>query len=194
MRLHQGSARNGVGPDFPYEIVAGGHDLGKGPGPAAQYRTLIDKYVTCLPDRMGSTGTYGKEYFFDHPAAAPLLRVIMISPSITCPTAPSTTTRPATAHYQWLVDAIDGARAAGIRWIAVGMARNCLSTGEKGCEIGRDLFNLLVDERVDLILQGHEHGYARSRQLATGPACPAIPVNTVAASCFADDGAGSDIT
>jgi hypothetical protein len=68
------------------------------------------------------------------------------------------------------------------------MARNCISTGEKGCEIGLDLFNLLVNKRVDLILQGHEHGYARSRQLTTGPSCPAIPVNKVVASCFADDG------
>ena len=183
--------RGGVGPDFPYEIVAGGHDLGKGPGPASQYRTLIDNYATCLPDRMGSTGTYGKEYFFDHPAAAPLMRVIMISPSMIMPDGAEYSYATGTTHNQWLVDAIDGARAAGIRWIAVGMARNCLSTGEKGCEIGRDLFNLLVDKRVDLILQGHEHGYARSRQLATGPACPAIPVDTVVASCFADDGSGS---
>ena len=51
--------QNGVGPDFPYEVVAGGHDLGSGPGPAAQYRTVIDKYLPCVPDRMGSTGTYG---------------------------------------------------------------------------------------------------------------------------------------
>ena len=182
--------RNGVGPDFPYQIVAGGHDLGKGPGPADQYRTLIDKYAACLPDRMGSTGTYGKEYFFDHPAAAPLLRVIMISPSITTPDGTTWDYSPGTVHHRWLVDAIDGARAAGIRWIAVGMARNCISTGEKSCEIGLDLFNLLVDKRVDLILQGHEHGYARSRQLATGPACPAIPVNRVVAACFADDGSG----
>jgi hypothetical protein len=180
--------RNGVGPDFPYEIVAGGHDLGRGPGPAAQYRTLIDRYTACVPDRMGSTGTYGKEYFFDHPAAAPLLRVIMISPSMTMPDGTAYDYSPGTAHWQWLVDAIDGARAAGIRWIAVGMARNCVTPGEKQCEIGVDLFNLLVDKRVDLILQGHEHGYARSRQLATGPACPAIPVNTVDAACFGDDG------
>jgi hypothetical protein len=182
--------RTGVGPDFPYEIVAGGHDLGTGPGPSAQYRTLIDRYTACVPDRMGSTGAYGKEYFFDHPAAAPLLRVVMISPSMTMPDGTTYDYSPGTAHYQWLVDAIDGARAAGIRWIAVGMARNCISTGEKSCEIGVDLFNLLVDKRVDLILQGHEHGYARSRQLATGPACPAIPVNTVDPACLADDGSG----
>ena len=153
--------KNGVGPNFPYEIVTGGHDLGAGPGPAAQYRTLIDKYVTCLPDHMGSTGTYGKEYFFDHPAAAPLMRVIMISPSMTMPDGTLYDYSPGTVHWQWLVDAIDGARAAGIRWITVGMARNCISTGEKGCEIGPDVFNMLVDKRVDL------------------------------AACLADDGSGS---
>jgi hypothetical protein len=91
-------------------------------------------------------------------------------------------------------DAIDGARAAGIRWVAVGMARDCISAGEKSCEIGLDLFNLLVNKRVDLILQGHEHGYERSRQLATGPACPAIPVDRVDPTCFADDGSGSTYT
>jgi hypothetical protein len=179
--------RDGLGPDFPYEVVTGGHDLGKGPGPAAQYRTLIDKYTPCVPDRMGSTGTYGKEYFFDHPKAAPLMRVIMISPSITMPDGTEYDYAPGNAHWQWLVDAIDGARAAGIRWVAVGMARNCISTGEKSCEIGEALFNLLIDKRVDLILQGHEHGYARSRQLSTGEKCPAFPTNKVDPACFADD-------
>src|SRR5439155_4685360 len=150
--------QNGVGPNFPYEIVAGGHDLGTGPGPAAQYRTLIDRYTACVPDHMNSTGVYGKEYYFDHPATAPLLRVIMISPSITMPDGTNYDYTAGTAHYQWVSDAIDSARAAGIRWIAVGMARDCISAGEKSCEIGTDLFNLLVNKRVDLILEGHEHG------------------------------------
>jgi hypothetical protein len=183
--------QNGVGSAFPYEIVAGGHDMGTGPGPAAQYRTVIDKYLPCVPDHMGSTGAYGKEYYFDHPAAAPLLRVIMISPSLTMPDGTTYDYSPGTTHYQWVSDAIDGARAAGIRWVAVGMARDCISAGEKNCEIGLDLFNLLVNKRVDLILQGHEHGYERSRQLATGPACAAIPVNRVDPACFADDGTGN---
>ena len=186
--------KNGVGPDFPYEIVTGGHDLGSGPGPAAQYRTVIDKYTPCVPDHMNATGVYGKEYYFDHPAAAPLLRVIMISPSMTMPDGTKYDYTAGTAHYQWVSDAIDAARAAGIRWIAVGMARDCISAGEKSCEIGTDLFNLLVDKRVDLILEGHEHGYERSRQMETGPACPAIPVDTVNAGCFGDDGSGSNYT
>jgi hypothetical protein len=170
-----------VGTGFPYEIVSGGHDLGHKEG-------LIDRYASCLPDRMHSTGTYGKEYYFDHPAAAPLARVIMISPSL--PFMEETYDYSAgTQHYQWLTAAIDDARARGIPWVVVGMARDCVTAGEKHCEIGTDLFNLLVERRVDLILQGHEHGYERSKQLASGPNCPAVPLNRYDPACVADDGA-----
>ncbi|HEV7534616.1 MAG TPA: metallophosphoesterase, partial [Acidimicrobiia bacterium] len=185
-----------VGADFPYELVTGGHDLDEGPTKGAQYEGSIDKYAQCLPDHHGATSVggagYGKEYFFDHPAASPLARIIMISPSITMPdgTTYDYTANPPSAHYQWLVDAIDGAREAGIRWVIVGTARNCVTAGEKHCEIGQDVFNLLVDKKVDLILQGHEHGYERSKQFTSGPACPAIPLNVPApAACIADDGA-----
>ena len=78
-----------VGADFPYEIVTGGHDLAEGPTKGAQYEGSIDNYVKCLPDHEASTSVngagYGKEYYFDHPAANPLARIIMISPSITMP-------------------------------------------------------------------------------------------------------------
>jgi hypothetical protein len=184
-----------LGADFPYEIVTGGHDLDEGPTRGAQYEGSIDRYTQCVPDRMGSTSVngagYGKEYFFDHPAAQPLARLIMISPSITMPdgTVYDYTATPPSPHYQWLADTIDSARAAGIRWVIVGMARDCITAGEKQCEIGQDVFNLLVDKKVDLILQGHEHGYERSKQLASGPACPAIPLNVPApAACIANDG------
>jgi calcineurin-like phosphoesterase family protein len=184
-----------LGDAFPYEIVTGGHDLDEGDSKGAQYEGSIDKYGQCMPDRMGATSEggagYGKEYFFDHPAARPLARFIIISPSITMPdgTVYDYTANPPSAHFRWLVDAIDGARAARIRWVVVGMARNCITAGEKHCEIGPDVLNLLVDKRVDLILQGHEHGYERSKQLTTGPGCAAIPLGAQApAGCIADDG------
>jgi hypothetical protein len=190
-----------VGEAFPYEVVTGGHDLDEGSTKGAEYEGSIDKYVQCMPDRMASTSMngagYGKEYYFDHPAAQPLARFIMISPSITMPdgTTFDYTANPPSSHYQWLVDAIDGARAAGIRWVVVGTARNCITAGEKHCEIGQDVFNLLVDKKVDLILQGHEHGYERSKQLASGPDCPAIPVDATApAACIAADGANGTYT
>jgi hypothetical protein len=174
--------KKAVGESFPYQLVAGGHDMNQGQGD-------INNYAACLPDHMHSTGTYAKQYYFDHPADHPLARVIMISPSM--PFAEGTYDYSVgSPHYQWLVDAIDGARAAGIPWVVVGMARDCISAGEKWCEIGADVFNLLVDKRVDLVLQGHEHGYERSKQLASGPDCPAIPLNQPAgAACIADDGA-----
>ena len=171
-----------VGVDFPYQLIAGGHDMNQGQGE-------IENYAACLPDHMHSTGTYAKQYYFDHPADHPLARVIMISPSM--PFREGTYDYSAgSPRYQWLADAIDGARSAGIPWVVVGMARDCISAGEKWCEIGADVFNLLVDKRVDLILQAHEHGYERSKQLTTGPGCPAIPLDRSAdAACIADDGA-----
>ncbi|MCA1841628.1 MAG: metallophosphoesterase [Actinobacteria bacterium] len=190
-----------LGDAFPYEIVTGGHDLDERTTKGAQYEGSIDRYVQCMPDRLGASSAggagYGKEYFFDHPADHPLARFIMISPSITMPdgTTYDYTANPPSDHYRWLVDAIDGARAAGIRWVVVGTARNCITAGEKHCEIGPDVFNLLVDKKVDLILQGHEHGYERSKQLASGPDCPAIPLGTPApAACIADDGSDGAYT
>ncbi|HEV8623357.1 MAG TPA: metallophosphoesterase, partial [Acidimicrobiia bacterium] len=190
-----------LGDAFPYEIVTGGHDSDEGTTKGAQYEGSIDRYVQCMPDRLAASSVggagYGKEYFFDHPAGHPLARFIMISPSITMPdgTTFDYSANPPSDHYRWLVDAIDGARAAGIRWVVVGMARNCITAGEKHCEIGPDVFNLLVERKVDLILQGHEHGYERSKQLASGPDCPAIPLGVPApAACIADGGSSGVYT
>jgi hypothetical protein len=190
-----------VGDAFPYEIVTGGHDLDEGTTKGAEYEGSIDRYVQCMPDRLGASSVggagYGKEYYFDHPAGHPLARFIMISPSITMPDRATYdyTANPPSDHYRWLADAIDSARAAGIRWVVVGMARNCITAGEKHCEIGPDVFNLLVDKKVDLILQGHEHGYERSKQLASGAECPTIPLGVPApAACIADDGSDGAYT
>jgi hypothetical protein len=148
----------------------------------------IDKYAACLPDHLGGTGTYAKQYFVDYPARDPLARLILISPSLVLSDGLWDYSA-GTANYQWVEQAVAGARAAGIRWIIVGMARDCVTAGEKRCEIGTDLFNLLVERRVDLILQGHEHGYERSKQLASGPGCTAVPLNAYNVGCVADDGA-----
>src|SRR5256714_2351422 len=134
-----------LGADFPYELVTGGHDLDEGASKGAQYQGSIDNYVKCVPDHMASTSVngsgYGKEYSFDHPAAHPMSRLTMISPSITMPDGATYdyTANPPSPHYQWLVDAIDGARAAWFRWVIVGTARDCITAGEKHCEIGPDV-------------------------------------------------------
>jgi PKD repeat protein len=91
-------------------------------------------------------------------------------------------------EYDRLASRIDEARAAGIPWVVVGMHMVCLSSGLMPCEIGTDLLNLLVEKRVDLILQGHDHTYQRSKQLAHSATCPEIQANAFDADCVADDG------
>ncbi len=61
--------------------------------------------------------------------------------------------------------------------------------GDKKCEIGPDLVKLLFDKKVDLVLQGHDHDYQRSKQLTCddSPVKDSIQV-TYLPSCVADDG------
>ena len=71
----------------------------------------------------------------------------------------------ANEHYQWVAKTIDDARAADIPWVIVGMHKNCLSVGEYYCNIYQELMSLLVEKKVDLVLQAHDRTYQRTRQL-----------------------------
>ncbi len=171
-----------LGPSFPFQLVSGNHEEQNGPD------GYVLNHAACLPDRMSSTGTYAAEYRFDYPPSSPLVRVIMIGADLTIGNVSYDYVR-GTARYTWLSDAIDGARAAGIPWVVVGMHKVCLTTGGKTCEIGTDLMNLLIQKRVDVVLQGHEHAYERSKQLALDPAgCPEVPAGSFDADCVVDDG------
>jgi fibronectin type 3 domain-containing protein len=175
-----------LGPTFPFELVAGNHEEQAG----------VDGYIlnhaACLPDRLGSTigpgSVYGGEYYFDYPAGAPLMRVVMISPHLTVENVRYDYDA-GTPHHQWLVSAIDGARASGIPWVAVGMHHPCISAGEKLCGMA-DLMNLLIEKKVDLVLQAHDHNYQRSKQLEQNTStCPIVPINAYDPDCVVDDGA-----
>ena len=174
------------GPDFPFEVVTGNHEDD----------SMVDGYVlnhaACLPDHLGATAgpgsQYGVEYSFDYPAGAPLARFIMVSPELK---VNGTTYHyvPGNPHYAWLKDTIDQAHAAGIPWVVVGMHYPCLSAGQYGCAEGSALMNLLVNEKVDLVLHGHEHTYQRGKQLATDPTtCPTISPTGYNPACVVDDG------
>ena len=174
------------GPAFPFEVLTGNHE--EDPGTNGS----ILNHAACLPDQLGATAgpgsAYGAEYSFDYPAGAPLARFIMISPELT---VGGTTYHyePGTVHYAWLADTIDAARAAGIRWVIVGMHFPCLAAGQYSCAADPALLNLLVGRKVDLILHGHEHSYQRSKQLALDPTpCPSIPRNGYVPGCVVDDG------
>jgi hypothetical protein len=170
-----------LGTEFPFELVAGNHEDQAGPD------GYIMNHAACLPDRVGSTGIYAAEYYFDYPATSPLVRVIMIPPDMTVEgvTYQYTAGNP---RYNWLASTIDAARIAGIHWVVVGMHKVCITTGNKSCEIGTDLLNLLVEKRVDVVLQAHDHNYQRSKQLAHSATCPAISAGSYNPDCVADDG------
>lgn len=167
-----------VGQEHPFELIAGNHDDGTSEGNILEFRK-------CLPDKIGSiTGDYGLEYYFDY---NDLARFILISPDIDDLGFDYTKGSP---HYDWLAAAIDGARSDGLKWVVLGMHKNCVTAGQKGCEIGKDLLNLAAEKKVDLILQGHEHAYMRSKQIGLSASCPEIVPNAYNVSCVT--GSGSD--
>ena len=175
-----------LGPSFPFQLVAGNHEEQFGPD------GYILNHAACLPDRLNSTpspqGRYATEYYFDYPAGAPLVRVVMLSPDLTVENVRYQYTQGST-HLQWLASVIDEARVEGIPWVVVGMHKVCLSAGGKSCEIGADLANLLIDKRVDLVLQGHAHNYQRSKQLRLAPeTCPAVAADAYDSDCVVDEG------
>lgn len=173
-----------VGAGFPFELISGNHE-------SDGLNGNINDFSACLPNQLpGLVGTYGRQYYVDVPQGAPLVRFIAISPGLTYPDGPWT--YPAgSPRYQWTAAAIDGARAAGIPWVVVGMHKPCLSIGQYTCDPGADVVNLLLQKRVDLVLNGHEHLYQRTKQLATGTGCAALTIGSYNPACVAD--ADSDL-
>ena len=119
------------------------------------------------------------------PATAPLVRYVAVSSGIPFTTG-TQSYAVGTAQYNWTSAAIDGARAAGIPWVVVGNHTPCLSLGEYACEMGSDLANLLLAKKVDLVLNGHEHIYQRTKQLTTRAGCTTLVPGTFNASCVVD--------
>src|SRR6266481_1973162 len=179
-----------VGSTFPFELLSGNHEDG------GDYQDgLIDTFVQCLPDRLGAVGTYGKEYYFDYPASSPIARFIMTSPGLNFTNGGSYSYAAGTAHYNWVSNTIDNARAAGIKWVIVGMHKVCITMGSMPCDIGTDLLNLLVSKKVDLILQAHDHDYQRSKQLGlNGTTCTAISPAAYNSNCVVNDGSTGNYT
>jgi PKD repeat protein len=168
-----------VGAGFPFELLAGNHESNGQDG-------NINDFSACLPNQLpGVVGTYGRQYYVDVPQGAPVARVLMISPGITYPTGFQGYAS-GSPQYAWTASAIDGARAAGIPWVVVGAHMPCQSLGEYSCPMGADLMNLLVQKRVDLVLNGHEHLYQRTKQLAHGTGCATVQVGAYDADCVVD--------
>jgi hypothetical protein len=170
--------RSKVGETFPFQLVAGNHEEDSGGD------GHIGEFASCLPDKMDSVGEYAEEYYFDYRGLA---RFIMISPDLTID-GKHYFYGGANKHYEWVADAIDGARAADIPWVIVGMHKNCLSVGAYYCNIYQELMSLLVEKKVDLVLHAHDHTYQRTSQLATGSSCAIVKVDSFDDDCVVDSG------
>ncbi len=169
----------GVGAGFPFELIAGNHESNGSDG-------HINNFSACLPNQLpGVVGTYGRQWYVDVPQVNPLVRFIMISPGLTFPDGAYNYSQGST-RYQWTSARIDAARTANIPWVVVGMHMPCLGAGEHSCDAGPDISNLLVSKRVDLVLTGHEHMYARTKQLRLGAGCTAISNSAYNPSCVID--------
>lgn len=172
------------------EILAGNHETGEAPGgDIAEYVRYcpftLNVGVTAGPDTPG----YGYEYYFDYPATSPLARFLLIVPGIGGSLGYDY--RPGSSHWNFVVDAVNDARAQEIPWVIVGMHKVCVTVHESpwGCETGQAVFDQMVAMRVDLILQGHAHTYQRTAQLALGPDCPTVLSDgAFDADCIADPG------
>jgi hypothetical protein len=179
-----------LGANYPAELVAGNHEDNDGPD------GFIGNFAACLPDQIGSVqGTYPTEYYFDYPPGAPLVRFITISPGLDL-NADGTnwSYKQGKPHYTWTANAIDGARAAGIPWVVVGMHEYCLSLVNHSCFVSDDLMNLLISKKVDLYLQAHDHAYSRSKQLAYSPGCTSVSSTSFNSACVADANPASAYT
>ena len=140
-------------------LIAGNHDEGGSDGDIDLFRQYCN---FGLPVSMA--GDYAKEYYFDYPASGPLARFILTSCGVSLHSVDYACV-PGDPHYDFLSNAIDAARSAGIPWVIVGMHKNCISNGSKDCAIGEAVQDLLLWKKVDLVLQGHDHDYQRSRRL-----------------------------
>ena len=180
-----------VGNTFPFELVTGNHEQGSLTRPGQD--GYVGNHAACLPDYLGANPVipampaYPANYYFDYPQSGPIMRVIMISADLKYDGVQYDFNTEEKTNYDALAARIDEAKQDGL-WVVVGMHKVCLTTGNKSCEIGADLMNLLIQKQVDLVLQGHDHNYQRSKQLALGASCINVKPKAYNPDCVVDDG------
>ena len=147
-------------PHTPKLLLAGNHESD---GPNG----LIENFASCIPNPFPEAiGDYAKEFYFDYPKDKPLSRFILISPDLTFSNGETYSYARGSTHFEWLEKAIREAHLRGIPWVIVGMHKVCMNLENKTCEVSEDLMNKLFDEKVDVIIQGHAHIYARSHAIS----------------------------
>jgi predicted phosphohydrolase len=162
-----------LGHDYPMQLMAGNHE--------EDSRTdgFIHDFTACMPDRLNSElgpGGYGVNYAFD----LGIVTIIAIAADLTIDDVKYNYDVGSSEHT-WLLEKIRTAKSEG-DWVVVGTHKPCISIGNKTCEIGQELAQLFIDEKVDLVLHGHDHDYQRSHALAK------LEPDTVPSGAIADDG------
>lgn len=190
----------------PFLIVAGNHESRE-----TSHFSAIEDYVKpgCLPNPLGAalkesplidnqpagTTNYAKEYYYDFPTAAPLARMIVLSPNENWNLngGQAYDYSVGSLHYQWVAQAIDEAKAKG-EWVIVAFHEPYINTGGHGNQPqpSHDLFNLLVKKNVDVIFSGHDHNYQRSKQFALSAGCNDIIADIFNPACVTHKGSSSD--
>lgn len=156
--------KNTLGVNYPYMLTAGNHENGSD-GFITDFTSRLPPKLTIDPEATANIpGLYGVRYYFDYPQASPYCRIILLTPGESAFGFPGTFVN-GSAEYNWVSSKIDDARARGYKWVIVCYHRNYISVGEKGNEIGTSLMELLFRKKVDLILQGHDHIYGRTKSL-----------------------------
>eukprot|EP00808_Paulinella_micropora_P013233 g45284.t1 len=159
-------------------LLAGNHDTGESRG------GNIDQYIAnCrndLSSAVSDLSLYCKRYYVDFSVAAPMVRIIFVTPGVTGSLAWLNTFAINGQGFNYTRDAVFAAKAQGIKWIIVAMHKNFISVLSKRNELGSDFMPMLFQNGVDLILQGHEHGYERTKQITCAV------VNAYDANCVVD--------
>lgn len=177
----------------PVFLVGGNHDTEDG---GSGYR--VSDYLSsgCSQPTIGTitnfqSGSYGEDYYVDYPAISPKVRIIAISPELGLGDYSSTSPR-----YTWVSGAIDNAKTNG-EWVIVAFHKPYLNAGGRHGDTGtenapaeeQDVFNLAVSKKADLVINGHEHNYMRSKQLAINTTtCTTITRGSYNSACVGSSG------
>lgn len=145
----------------PFILLSGNHESDGKDG-------SIEKFIDCFPFPLSveMKGIYAKNYFFDYPAKNPQVRFIFISPNIHF--------KEGQVEYEKdnplmkeLVGNIKDAKQKSIPWVVVAAHKPCFSTEIfHTCETGADLPKEIVNQGVDLYINGHTHIYERTFMLS----------------------------
>ena len=207
------------------EILPGDHDTGGHNSPTFGETHSYERFVSGCPLTLGATivcgpiegACYGKEYYFDYPTGSPIARFIFTAPKIynitgVCTSSPACSSQTGQScidqygcwqynvndiHYNWVAGAIDDAHTRGLRWVIVATHKLCISSGDATCSMGIGFFNMLVQKKVDLIIQAHDNAYERSKQIALNTkTCPSFSTDGMGytvynSNCVVDNGTGN---